>query len=262
MIKWPWRTHPPNAPDNHPWSEACTIPLLAALSDDEQRRLITLAQQVIRQKRLVALQALQVTPLMEARIALLFALPILELGIDWLDGFHEILLYPQPYLLHDEWEDDIGLVHSGPAVQAGQCSLQGPVLLNWLDVRDSFDRSGYNLIIHETAHKLDMRNAGIANGIPPIPIREVAAWEQDLHAAMMAMQEEVELLGEEGASLDAYAASEPAEGVAVLSEYCFRAPELLAARFPAVYRHFVRFYRQDPLQRLYDSGLLQPSPSA
>ena len=102
MIKWPWRTQPPNAPDNHPWSEACTIPLLAALSDDEQRRLITLAQQVIRQKRLVALQALQVTPLMEARIALLFALPILELGIDWLDGFHEILLSPQPYLLHDE----------------------------------------------------------------------------------------------------------------------------------------------------------------
>ncbi|EKS7774997.1 zinc-dependent peptidase, partial [Edwardsiella ictaluri] len=166
MIKWPWRTQPPAQQDSYPWPEACAIPLLAALGDDEQQRLIALARQVIRQKRLIPLQELRVTPLMEARIALLFALPVLELGIGWLDGFHEILLYPEPYVLHEEWEDDIGLVHCGPSVQAGQCSAQGPVVLNWLDVRDSFDCSGYNLIIHETAHKLDMRNAGIASGIP------------------------------------------------------------------------------------------------
>ncbi|ELM3727709.1 DgsA anti-repressor MtfA [Edwardsiella piscicida] len=258
MIKWPWRTQLPAQQDSYPWSEACAIPLLAALSDDEQRRLIALARQVIRQKRLVPLQELRVTPLMEARIALLFALPVLALGIEWLDGFHEILLYPEPYVLHEEWEDDIGLVHCGPSIQAGQCSAQGPIVLNWLDVRDSFDRSGYNLVIHETAHKLDMRSAGIANGIPPIPLREIAAWEQALHAAMEAIQEEADLLGEAGASLDAYAASEPAECFAVLSEYFFSAPELLAERFPAVYRHFVGFYRQDPLQRLRQSGLLLP----
>lgn len=75
---------------------------------------------------------------------------------------------------------------------------------------------------------------------------------------MEAIQEEADLLGKEGASMDAYAASEPAECFAVLSEYFFSAPELLSERFPAVYAHFARFYRQDPLQRLYQSGLLTP----
>ncbi len=32
-------------------------------------------------------------PLHQARIAMLFCLPVLELGIEWLDGFHEVLIY-------------------------------------------------------------------------------------------------------------------------------------------------------------------------
>jgi Mlc titration factor MtfA (ptsG expression regulator) len=51
----------------------------------------------------------------------------------------------------------------------------GPIVLNWLDIQDSFDASGFNLIIHEVAHKLDTRNGDRANGIPLIPLREVAA---------------------------------------------------------------------------------------
>jgi Mlc titration factor MtfA (ptsG expression regulator) len=50
--------------------------------------------------------------------------------------------------------------------------------------------------------------------------------------------------------MDAYAATDPAECFAVLSEYFFSAPELLANRFPALYQHFTRFYKQDPLTRL------------
>ena len=34
-------------------------------------------------------------------------------------------------------------------VRAGK---QGPIVLNWLDIQDSFDASGFNLIIHEVAH--------------------------------------------------------------------------------------------------------------
>jgi Mlc titration factor MtfA (ptsG expression regulator) len=106
------------------------------------------------QKRLVALQGLELTPLQSARIALLFCLPVLELGIEWLDGFHEVLIYPAPFVVDDEWEDDIGLVHSQRSVQSGQSWQQGPIVLNWLDIQDSFDASGFNLIVHEVAHKL------------------------------------------------------------------------------------------------------------
>lgn len=95
-----------------------------------------------------------------------------------------------------------------------------------------------------------MRNGGNSNGVPPIAMRDVAAWEFDLHRAMDDIQDEIDMVGVEGTSMDAYAASDPAECFAVLSEYFFSAPELLASRFPAVYRHFSNFYLQDPLARL------------
>lgn len=249
MIKWPWNAGENRPLANYPWDEALAIPLLATLTPAESHKLTLIASKFLQLKRIVPLQELCLSPLLEARIALLFSLPVLELGIDWLDGFHEILLYPEPFIFHEEWQDDIGLVHTGPMVQAGKCSAQGPVILNLMDVKDSFDLSGYNLIIHETAHKLDMRNAGVATGIPPIALKDVAQWEYDLQAAMNAIQDEVDVVGEAATSLDAYAASEPAECFAVLSEYFFSAPELLYGRFPAMYAHFVKFYQQDPLAR-------------
>jgi Mlc titration factor MtfA (ptsG expression regulator) len=91
---------------------------------------------------------------------MLFCLPVLELGIEWLDGFHEVLIYPAPFVVDDEWEDDIGLVHNQRVVQSGQSWQQGPVVLNWLDIQDSFDASGFNLVVHEVAHKL-MRGMAI-----------------------------------------------------------------------------------------------------
>ncbi|WP_250553521.1 zinc-dependent peptidase, partial [Escherichia coli] len=59
------------------------------------------------------------------------------------------------------------------------------------------------LIIHEVAHKLDTRNGDRASGVPFISLREVAGWEHDLHAAMNNIQEEIELVGENAASIDA-----------------------------------------------------------
>lgn len=105
-----------------------------------------------------------------------------------------------------------------------------------MDVKDSFDLSGYNLIIHETAHKLDMRNAGVATGIPPIALKDVAQWEYDLQAAMNAIQDEVDVVGEAATSLDAYAASEPAECFAVLSEYFLAHRNYSTDVFPACMR--------------------------
>jgi Mlc titration factor MtfA (ptsG expression regulator) len=143
----------------------------------------------------------ELDPLKNARIALLFCLPVLELGIEWLDGFHEVLIYPAPFVVDDEWQDDIGLVHNQRVVQSGQSWQQGPIILNWLDIQDSFDASGFNLIIHEVAHKLDTRNGDRASGVPLIPLREVAGWEHDLHAAMDNIQDEIDLVGESAASM-------------------------------------------------------------
>ncbi|WNN42879.1 MULTISPECIES: DgsA anti-repressor MtfA [Winslowiella] len=251
MIKWPWKGNAEQQQlSSLPWQEALSVPLFSSLNPAEQQALTTMAQRFLQQKRLVPLQDFALNDLRSARIALLFCLPVLNLGLEWLDGFHEVMIYPSPFVVDDEWQDDFGLVHSERTVQSGQSWQQGPVVLNWLDIQDSFDVSGFNLIVHEVAHKLDSRGSGHANGVPAISLRSVAAWEKDLHAAMNAIQDEIDLVGENATTIDAYAASDPAECFAVLSEYFFSAPELLHHRFPALYQRFSQFYLQDPLSRI------------
>ncbi|MCS4496836.1 hypothetical protein C7420_102665 [Pantoea ananatis] len=250
MLKWPWKTHSDTAVTELPWQAGLAQPIFTLLTQDEQQSLTELAQRFLQQKKLVPLEGCQLDALRSVRITLLFCLPVLKLGLDWLDGFHEVLIYPEPFNVADEWQDENGLVHHAPAVHAGQSWTQGPVILNWLDIQDSFDLSGYNLVIHEVAHKLDARGSGYTSGVPLIPLRGVAQWEKDLREAMAEVENEVELVGEQAASIDPYAASDPAECFAVLSEYFFTAPVLLAERFPAMYGHLQQFYQQDPLSRI------------
>ncbi|AJC65966.1 MULTISPECIES: DgsA anti-repressor MtfA [Dickeya] len=257
MMKWQWKSPTPDAFLD--WQQALSIPLLTPLAEAERQQVVMVARQFLRQKRLVPLQGLALTELMAQRIALLFSLPVLKLGIEWLDGFHDVLIHPAPFTVDGEWMDEFGLVHSGPNVQSGQSWDQGPVVLNWLEIQDSFDLSGFNLIIHEVAHKLDKRGNERPSGVPAMPLRDIAHWEQTLHAAMEALREEIELVGEDAASMDPYAATDPAECFAVLSEYFFSAPDLLVERFPEVYRNFCKFYRQDPLERLQRWQAIPPA---
>ncbi|ALV91869.1 MULTISPECIES: DgsA anti-repressor MtfA [Pantoea] len=250
MFKWPWNAQVDATVTALPWQQALAQPIFSLLTAAEQSTLTALAQRFLQQKKISLLQGLQLNELQLARLALLFCLPVLKLGLEWLDGFHEILIYPEPFNVNDHWEDDSGLVHHAAAVHAGQSWTQGPVVLNALDIQDSFDLSGYNLVIHEVAHKLDARGSGYTSGIPAIALRDVAQWEKDLLAAMEEIEAEVELVGEQAATIDPYAASDAAECFAVLSEYFFSAPDLLAQRFPAMYQHLQQFYRQDPIARL------------
>jgi Mlc titration factor MtfA (ptsG expression regulator) len=90
MFKWPWKVDEESGNAEIPWEKALAIPVLANLSDHEQQQLAQMAS-AFATKRLVALQGLELTPLQSARIALLFCLPVLELGIEWLDGFTRCL---------------------------------------------------------------------------------------------------------------------------------------------------------------------------
>ena len=55
--------------------------------------------------------------------------------------------------------------------------------------------------------------------------------------------------GEETA-IDPYAAEDPAEFFAVLSEVFFAYPMLLHGEYPSVYQMLRMFYRQDPMSRV------------
>ena len=76
-----------------PQEQALAIPVLAHLSSAEQHKLTQMAA-VFTAKAAGGIAGAGADPLHQARIAMLFCLPVLELGIEWLDGFHEVLIYP------------------------------------------------------------------------------------------------------------------------------------------------------------------------
>jgi hypothetical protein len=74
-----------------------------------------------------------------------------------------------------------------------------------------------------------------------------AAWADTFGAAFADFRERLDR--REETPLDEYAAEDPAEFFAVLSELFFERPDALFTMYPAVYDQLKAFYRQDPLTR-------------
>ena len=124
------------------------------------------------------------------------------------------------------------------------------MILAWPGVLASGGWEGYNLVIHELAHKLDMLN-GDANGLPPLHKgMRVEDWASAMQQAYDDMNRQLDANPDAETAIDPYAAENPAEFFAVTSEYFFSAPDLLHQVYPQVYQQLALFYRQDPLARL------------
>lgn len=255
MLNWPWKSPEGTGNDylSQDWQEALSIPLFSPLNDKEQALLIKTAVQLLNQKNITACHGLSLSETMKLRIALIAVLPVLTLGIGWLNDFNEIQIHPSRDSIpsYEPVKNSVGTKEHSEAFHSMEPDA---IYLCWPEVQDSFDLCGFNCVIHEIARKLDLRNGGHATGVPPVALREMQVWKSALLAAMDDIQEEIEALGENAASIDAIAAKDPAECFAVLSEYFFSATELFAVRFPELYRQYRLFYRQDPLARLFKTS--------
>ncbi|WP_218278872.1 zinc-dependent peptidase [Pseudomonas sp. MYb185] len=213
---------------------------------EQQQRIQQLALRLLLRKHLVAINDAELDDRLRLRIAGMAAVPVLELGLDWYDGWRTLILYDGPFVAEHSWEDEFGIVHQEVSERSGEAWERGPVVLSLEDVWHSGQGDGYNVVIHELAHTLDMRDAS-ANGAPPLHAgMDAAAWKQDMQAAW----DDLARRAEQGEPLpvDEYALEDPAEFFAVLSETFFEQPEPLQAAWPGVYRHLADFYRQDLLQ--------------
>ena len=174
---------------------------------------------------------------------------ILNLDPRYFDGWENVIVYPDEFVTDLEFEDDAGVVHQRTESLAGEAVLGGPVVLSWPDVEAGadWDNAGMNLVIHEFAHKLDMRS-GDANGCPPLPAEmPPRSWQKAMSAAFEHFRARVEK--DEDTAIDPYAADSPAEFFAVLSEVFFADPTLLLHEYPKIYELFSWFYKQDPASR-------------
>jgi Mlc titration factor MtfA (ptsG expression regulator) len=233
------------------WREAIALrPFVAIYDEDELRRLREKVVLFLHAKGIVGAQGHEVTPLQRAVIAIEACVLVLELDMAFYDGFENVIVYPGEFVPDWEWEDAAGVVHRNDEPLAGEAMPGGPVVLSWPDVAAGADwqSTGMNLVIHEFAHKIDMRN-GEADGCPPLPSgMSVEAWSRTLTSAYNDFCARVDC--DEPTDIDAYASESPAEFFAVLSEVFFADPLILRDEYPEVYDQFAAFYRQDPAARV------------
>jgi len=110
---------------------------------------------------------LQITTAMRLVIALQACLPILNLRLEWYDGWVSVVIYPGAFSRQSSVMDEYGVVHERRENLGGEAWQRGPVILSLDDTLHRGEIDGRNVVIHEFAHKLDMQN-GRANGFPPL----------------------------------------------------------------------------------------------
>lgn len=233
--------------DETAWQDVLALPVFAGLSAAEEGKLRERALGILADKTFSGAGGAEVDDYMRTAIAVLAALPVLELGHEAYGGWREIVVYPGEFI-HDGHEtDEAGVVHHIRHVRSGEAMYGGPLVLSWDDVAASGGGEGYNVVIHEFAHKLDMRNGNV-DGLPPLhPGMRVEDWSAAFTAAYQDFCRRVE--AGEATDIDPYASESPAEFFAVLTEYFFEWPQAVHAPYPAVYEQLQRYYRQNPLQR-------------
>ncbi|MEJ7931386.1 M90 family metallopeptidase [Ramlibacter sp. AN1015] len=220
-----WR-RPPPIPDDLWRGVLRSYPFLAARSEDERARLRELSARFLRDKQFHGARGLEITDAMAVSIAAQAVLPVLHLGLSWYDDFVTVVVHAGEVLARRTATDAAGVVHQYAEVLAGEAMDGGPVMLSWSEVQAGGARvaEGYNLVIHEFAHKLDMRD-GVADGCPPLPSRRGRAeWTARMQQAYEGFREQVilaERFGAEAPWLNAYGATDIGEFFAVACEAYF-----------------------------------------
>lgn len=227
------------------------ISLFKGLSAVERAHLRTLTTLFLQRKIFSGAQDLTVSIEMAVTIAAQACLLILKLGLDYYDGWREVIIYPGVFRVKRDVRDAAGVVSNQEQTLSGESWSRGPVILSWDDIISDMAPShpGHNVVVHEFAHKLDMLN-GSANGMPPLHrdmVRE--QWSKNLSQAFEHLRHRLDHHHHHHPDINAYGATNPAEFFAVVSEYFFTDPQKLHHLSSAVYDQLVLFYRQNPASR-------------
>ena len=239
------------------------LPCLGLLSAEESLRLRQLSAQFLAGKEFHGAQGLEITDEIALSIASQACLPLIHWGPDalrWYDDFVLIVVHPGEVVAPREATDEAGVVHRWREPLIGEAMHRGPVMLAWSHVRGGAEEEsrGRNLVIHEFAHKLDLRGKGrlaAPDGCPVLPEgfmgqRSAAAartaWREALMTAHARFREQVEMSRRFGADapwMDAYGATAPEEFFAVSCEAYFVNRERWAQDFPDLLPLFDAFFR-------------------
>ncbi|MCC4619334.1 zinc-dependent peptidase [Xanthomonas cassavae CFBP 4642] len=241
-----WLRRPPLEIPDALWHPVCTeCAWVAALDPLRRQRLRALSAQFLHQKTISPVDGLQLQPRDQVLLAATCCLPLLKFGAAGWRGWSQLIVYPDAFRVQRTHMDAAGVMHAWDDALIGEAWEQGPLIVSWADVQaDLHDPcAGFNVIVHEMAHKLDALD-GALDGTPPLPRELQRRWARDFQQAFDAFCQRVD--AGDDTEIDPYAAEAPEEFFAVVSEYHFSAPQVLERLMPAVAAHLVGVYGPSP----------------
>lgn len=264
---WPRRPAPGTAT-----AAGTRVPSLAAvgrtalfehLDADARARLGRLMQRFLDEKHVIGARGYEPHERLRWQLAAQACLPVLELGLDAYGRFVDVIIYPDAFIAPRTRIDESGILTEWEDVLSGESMSAGPVVLSAPGITPPLPGERECLVIHEFAHKLDER-FGISDSPDAQghgPVAQLARALGEVHEDFVARLERLErdmppTLDPEseeadawyaGLPLDPYAATDPAECLAVAVEAFFCASPALGQAYPGLVEAFARFFGQRPM---------------
>jgi Mlc titration factor MtfA (ptsG expression regulator) len=224
-------------------------PFLAQRSADDLAELRRLCSLFLSTKEFHGVDGFEVTDEVAVAVAAQACLPVLRLGLGWYDGFVGIVMHAGEVVAQRSYQDDDGIVHEYDEELAGEAMEGGPLMLTWNAIAVSDDPAAfgadsvYNVVIHEFAHVIDMRD-GVADGVPPLDAAERDRWIAVIDTAWDNFCQRID--DGEDTLIDPYGGEAVEEFFAVAVEAFFVAPAAMRTEEPAMYDLLADFFKQDP----------------
>lgn len=214
---------------------------------------------LLAEKNFEGCNGLEITDEVRVTIAGQAGMLILNRETDYYPDLVTILVYPSVFYA-DTSESDGSVVNEYKEDRSGESWDLGVVILSWEDVVDyaSTGRAGYNVVLHEFAHQLDMEN-GEMDGTPRLGDRERReAWVRVFTEAYDRFERAA--TSRRKTLIDEYGAGDPAEFFAVVTESFFERPLALRREYADLYAELAGYYRVDPAA--WQTGASKPPAGA
>jgi hypothetical protein len=236
--------------DDALWREAVAATrLLEGRSTAELVLLRAHVERFLARIAITPVQGLELDDRQRVLIALQACVPLIHLSFEHLGHWHELVVYPGQFRVRrHHHDDDTSVVTEWDDELAGESWSHGPIIVSWADVQQDLAEpfEGFNVLIHEIAHKIDMAD-GESDGIPPLRgLERRRRWKTVMTRAYEAHLAAVEADME--TAIDPYAAESPDEFFAVACEYYFSAPAMLAEHWPEVHAELASYFGPSPIK--------------
>lgn len=233
-------------PEEWPNWIAKNFALWNRIPEDDRREILTHIHVFLAEKNFEGCNGLDVTDEMRVTIAAQACLFLLHRKHDYYPSLLSILVYPEPFVTEMEEVDEAGVVTEVVEDQAGQTWSQGSLILAWDEVveggRDLSD--GFNVVLHEFAHQLDLENGEI-DGVPRLESnRHYANWIGAFSNALDTFRDDLDR--GKRTFLDPYGAEDPSELFAVAVESFFEEPKDFKRAHADLYEELRAYFQQDP----------------